>query len=200
MKVFLLTVVFCFHYVFANLVSAQIIIGVSSDFSGSHEETYSTDRAYWEGSDGRKRDVSKGVSISGEAIKAIGMFQFGAGIDYQLPRAVKNMGYGDTKAKIHFLSYFASGKVSLTNTFFKPIIGARLGYNTFSVNGAYYGSLIDKHSKGGLYYGLTAAVQMQRLLLELTSCTNAGIFDIQGDKTKVEYSKISIGLRYILIQ
>ena len=134
-------------------------------------------------------DTDAGISLTGEYKIPLenNSWVLGAGLNYQLARAVDASGAED----FNFTSFYGLAQYDLNDT--PMYIIGKLGYNTFSVDNL----AIDEDENGGLYYGVGAGFNFgenDQYVLEGLYSVNNGELEDGIDTIDVEYSKFTVAI------
>lgn len=140
-------------------------------------------------------DVENSVSVGGEIYIPQKNYEWGLGVEYQIPREQKNI-----EGSFSFIPIYSVGRFFLQKQNSEEnrgfILFTRVGYNLFNGEKEYKGSAsLD----GGIYYaGGIGFVANNKLSFNVIYEVLNGTFDILNYKGDIDYSKFSICLGYRL--
>jgi hypothetical protein len=139
-------------------------LGISLDVNGKQSfssEIFSHDS-----------DVKTGASLYGEILSSVkagpGDLLYGLGLEYQIPRELKDLNYDSHKRQFSYLPIYLTGKYVFLPISISPEVILQAGYNLPVVNDNYDGSTVNNLKvSGGFYWGMGAGVDIKPFVMQL---------------------------------
>ncbi|MDD4309003.1 MAG: hypothetical protein PHO32_01350 [Candidatus Cloacimonetes bacterium] len=151
----------------------KVQLGAGLDLNG--KQTFSNSAL---GEDG---DVNTGVSLYGELLSSsklvIGDMMYGIGMEYQLPREMKNLSPTQHSRQFAFLPIYATLKYSILPLTISPEVIVQGGYN-FLVNEKNF-EFDTTHAltaNGGFYWAAGAGVNFKPFVVQIMYKSNQSSF------------------------
>ena len=150
-------------------------------------------------------DLKTGASFYGEALMGEpigpGNLLFGGGLEYQIPRELKDLNWDSHKRKFSSLPIYLTGKYVLTSVLLSPELIVRAGYDIPIKHDNYNNPDISNLDvEGGLYWAMGAGIGFKPLVLQLMFKSSQSSFSWKDDldllnlKTTSTNSQLSIQL------
>lgn len=148
--------------------------GLGIDVNG--KQTFSNDNL------GSDSDVNTGVSLYGEVLSgspmAMGELMFGVGMEYQVPRELKNLNPDLHKRQFSYLPIYATLKYVVLPTSLSPELILQGGYN-FLVNhkNFEYSDTQGFSANGGFYWAAGVGMDFKPFIVQLMYKSNKSEFE-----------------------
>lgn len=149
-------------------------------------------------------DVKTGASFYGEVLSSHklgpGDMLVGLGLEYQIPRELKNLNYDLHKRKFSYLPIYLTAKYVFFPLSVSPEVIAQAGYNLpISTDNYEYSIINNLKVSGGYYWGLGLGVDIKPLVIQVMYKSSESTFswdgiDIDNLKATSTNSHISLQL------
>lgn len=150
-------------------------------------------------------DVETGASLYGEVLSShklgSGNLLTGLGLEYQIPRELKDLNIDSHKRKFSYLPIYLTGKYVFLPLSISPEAILQAGYNFPVYTDNYESSATDNLKvSGGFYWGIGLGVDIRPLVIQLMYKSSKSTFkwdddvDAENLKTTSTNSQISLQL------
>ncbi|MDD2227871.1 MAG: hypothetical protein PHY48_00490 [Candidatus Cloacimonetes bacterium] len=147
-------------------------------------------------------DVKNGASLYGEILSSeelgSGDMIFGLGLEYQIPRELKDLNYDSHKRQFSYLPIYLTGKYVFLQSSISPEIIAQAGYNLPISNNNYeYSAINNLKVSGGFYWGMGAGVYFKPLVVQVMYKSGKSTFtwnNIESLETTSTNTQLSLQL------
>ncbi len=171
-------------FVFTGNAFAEITLKIGADIAGDHKISGNISDYNISGKD----DVETSFSLSGEYIKRVQNFEFGAGLTLMVPRSLDEY-TGD----FYFIPVYGLFKIRSESEKIAHYFTGHFGYSFFLGDNEYEARGIslknDLYLAGGL--GVIIGNKWQ---VEVLYTSNNGEIEIYGQNFEVEYKKVTLSL------
>jgi hypothetical protein len=145
--------------ILASGVLAMNSVQLGYEFNGSQKVNNST------------VDTDSGISLGYQYTMMTKELEYGAGIQYQLPRSLEN----NSKAKFNFIPVYGIVNYTFESKDYKPYVTGRLGYNVLQANDTFRTK--GTSTEGGFYYAVGGGLTFDKVKTELLYSFNHGALD-----------------------